>query len=469
MARLIDFEGALMTTWIFQANPKRYDLLADWSDGEVVSWAANQHRDKMQPNDVVLFRLSGKAAGLYATGTIVSTCYEEPNEYGSWKVDVRYDNLIVPPVLRVETDEIAHKNDFRPLLGQEATNFLVPLEVEASINQLLSNRTTFRKPSLRHLSSRTAVLEAIKEYDDLGKDAFLDKYGFGEARNYVLVHEDREYDSKAIAGVACKYQFGVPLLASEFSGGQETVQKKLQSLGFIVRGLKPPTWVRDELLLALDLYLRHGVLDDLRPEVVELSSILNGLPLHPDWRFSPKFRNPNGVSKKLANFQALDPNYKGKSLPHGSEGDRLVWDEFYKRPDDLRKLANSIKEGSRSDVAESPEADEDEADEGRILTRIHRARERNQKLVTKRKLERRKETGGALTCEVCDFDFSAVYGDRGDGFAECHHKIPLAESGSTKTKLQDLAVLCANCHRMIHVRKPTLSVEELRQIISYEA
>ena len=455
-----------MTTWIFQANPNRYDLLADWSDGEVVSWAANQHREKMKPNDAVLFRLSGKAAGLYATGTIVSTCYEKPNEFGSWKVDVRYDNLIVPPVLRVETDEIAHTNDFRPLLGQEATNFVVPHEVGMSINQLLSNRTTVQKPSLSRLSSRLAVLEAIKEYDNLGKETFLEKYGFGEARNYVLVHEEREYDSKAIAGVACKHQFGTPLLAAEFSGGQATVQKKLQSLGFVVRGSRPPTWIRDELILALDLYVRHGWLDDLHPAVQELSEVLNGLPLHPDWRFSPKFRNPNGVCMKLANFQALDPSYSGTGLAAVSAGDRAVWDEFHHKPNELAKLARSIREGSKADEAEVAEEGEDEADEGRILTRIHRARERNQKLVTKRKLERRKETGGALTCEVCDFDFSAVYGNRGDGFAECHHKIPLAESGSTKTKLQDLAVLCANCHRMIHVRKPTISVEHLRQIIS---
>lgn len=318
--------------------------------------------------------------------------------------------------------------------------------------------------TLGKLTSRDAVLKAIKECDDLGKDVFLEKYGFGQARSYVLVYENREYDSKAIAGVALKYQFGTPLLAKDFSGGHSTVQSKLESLGFVVRSSKPPAWTRDEVILALDLYLREGALDDTHPDVQELSSILTGLPLHPGWRYSPLLRNPNGVSMKLQNLRWLDPNQTG-GLKSGSRTDREVWDEFNYRPQELTKLAKSIREGAKNDAAETPEEGEDEADEGRILTRIHRARERKQKLVTKRKLERRKETGGVLTCEVCDFDFSAVYGDRGDGFAECHHKIPLAESGSTKTKLQDLAVLCANCHRMIHVRKPTLTVEELRKII----
>jgi putative restriction endonuclease len=30
------------------------------------------------------------------------------------------------------------------------------------------------------------------------------------------------------------------------------------------------------------------------------------------------------------------------------------------------------------------------------------------------------------------------------------------------TRLEDLALLCANCHRMIHRASPWLSVEELR-------
>ncbi len=458
-----------MTSWIFQANPKRYDLLAEWVDNRVVSWAANQHREKMNIGDVVFFRLSGKSAGLYATGTVTSTCYEEPNEFGVWKVDVRYDRLIFPPILRAETEAIAAANNYRPLIGQEATNFLVPDGVAAAVMKLITTRRDPGKLSLGRLTSREAVLKAIEEYDQLGRDEFLKNHGFGEARSYVLVYEEREYDSKAIAGVACKYQFGSSLSAAEFSGGQATVQKKLQALGFVVRGSRPPTWVRDELILALDLYIRRGWLDDLHPEVQDLSAVLNGLPLHPEWRFSAKFRNPNGVCMKLANFQALDPRYKGTGLADVSAGDQAVWDEFHHRPDELAHLARSIREGSKADEAEHPEDGEDEADEGRILTRIHRARERNQKLVVKRKLERRKETGGALTCEVCDFDFSAFYGDRGDGFAECHHKIPLAESGSTKTRVQDLAVLCANCHRMIHVRKPTLSVEELKRIIGAEA
>jgi hypothetical protein len=50
-----------------------------------------------------------------------------------------------------------------------------------------------------------AVRQAIAEFDSLGRDSFLNTYGFGKARGYFLVHNGQAYDSKAIAGVAHRY------------------------------------------------------------------------------------------------------------------------------------------------------------------------------------------------------------------------------------------------------------------------
>lgn len=95
---------------------------------------------------------------------------------------------------------------------------------------------------LSDLSSRQAVLDAIAECDRLGRDAFLSKYGFRRSVSYFLVHEGREYDSKAIVGAAHGYQFPAtgPLGAKQFSGGEKTVRRKLQELGFDVRVLEKP-------------------------------------------------------------------------------------------------------------------------------------------------------------------------------------------------------------------------------------
>src|SRR5262245_27280539 len=82
-----------------------------------------------------------------------------------------------------------------------------------------------------------AVRRALDEYDRLGPDRFLTKYGYGRAKEYCIEREGRRYDSKAIAGVAHGYAHlsGRPLLARQFSGGEEQLAKRLRRLGFDVR------------------------------------------------------------------------------------------------------------------------------------------------------------------------------------------------------------------------------------------
>jgi MoxR-like ATPase len=90
--------------------------------------------------------------------------------------------------------------------------------------------------SLVLLASREAVLQAISEFDELGREGFLSKYGYGPARGYFLEHEGRFYDSKAIVGAAVGFEHPErgPLKRTEFSGGEDTVRPKLQELGFDV-------------------------------------------------------------------------------------------------------------------------------------------------------------------------------------------------------------------------------------------
>lgn len=98
-------------------------------------------------------------------------------------------------------------------------------------------------PSL-NLTKPQAVLQAVTEFNELGRDAFLAKYGFGKAREYfLLINGQQYYDSKAIAGVAHGYEHpkSGPLHPSVFSGGEQTVRRALQSLGFtVVKGVPPP-------------------------------------------------------------------------------------------------------------------------------------------------------------------------------------------------------------------------------------
>ena len=104
--------------------------------------------------------------------------------------------------------------------------------------------------------------------------------------------------------------------------------------------------------------------------------------------------------------------------------------------------------------------------EGRLKLVEHFQRERNREIIKAKKQQVLRATG-CLTCEVCGFDFARVYGHLGRGFCEVHHKVPLAEVGTeVTTKLEDLAILCANCHRMVHRTNPFKSIEELKQLVT---
>lgn len=90
--------------------------------------------------------------------------------------------------------------------------------------------------AISELTDRLAVIAAVEEFDLIGKEAFLDRYGFGPSDKYVMVIDGRMYDSKAIVGAAFGYQYPEqgPLRPDEFSGGKATVVRLLQSLGFDV-------------------------------------------------------------------------------------------------------------------------------------------------------------------------------------------------------------------------------------------
>lgn len=94
---------------------------------------------------------------------------------------------------------------------------------------------------LAELTDPDAVLHAIAEYDELGETKFLDKYGRGPARGYLLEYGGRFYPSKAIAVAAHDHQTGTRSTGNPFSGGKNHAAARLERLGFTVHGPGSPT------------------------------------------------------------------------------------------------------------------------------------------------------------------------------------------------------------------------------------
>lgn len=159
----------------------------------------------------------------------------------------------------------------------------------------------------------------------------------------------------------------------------------------------------------------------------------------------------------------------------------VIGDEPYRiDPQSLRRMRRLTPESaailddcleSPLSAQESPNAhrlEPDELDfaeeEGRVRLRLHKIRERDPALVKRKKAEAMR-LYGALKCEICGFDFHETYGPLGQGFIECHHVVPLSQrQAPSRTRLRDLSLVCANCHRILH--RASCTMQELRSLVN---
>lgn len=161
---------------------------------------------------------------------------------------------------------------------------------------------------LAELTDPSAINRAMDEFDQLGREAFLTKYRFGRSRNYFVVRNGKQYDSKAIAGAAYGMQHPErgPLRHQEFSGGDATVRRRLEELGFTVQSQQAtsePVSALFERILELqssfsaentpEMQLRGQLVRDSGRSAVR--SLVEGIN---DVSFRPSFEGRDGTGRK---------------------------------------------------------------------------------------------------------------------------------------------------------------------------
>ncbi|KRF42531.1 hypothetical protein ASH01_17055 [Terrabacter sp. Soil811] len=226
-------------------------------------------------------------------------------------------------------------------------------------------------------------------------------------------------------------------------------------------------WTYDEIVLACELVADNGWkgLRAHHQPVIDLSNLLIAAPIHPVAGRDANFRSPSSVQRKTFDIATQHDDYTGTPT-RGNKLDRQVLLKFQADPVRMRQLAAEIRTTIESGYLvtvpdDEIEAGEISAPEGRLVVAKHLRRERNPRL-RRAKIKAVKGAGKRVACEVCGFDFEAAYGALGRDYIEAHHILPLHASGPTQTRLADLALLCANCHRMIHRSSPWLTPVELR-------
>lgn len=107
------------------------------------------------------------------------------------------------------------------------------------------------------------------------------------------------------------------------------------------------------------------------------------------------------------------------------------------------------------------------AKEGGLKLLLHLVKERNSKIISIKKNQAL--VNNKLYCEVCTFSFPKTFNK---DYIECHHLTRIGDPiGERETTLDDLALVCANCHRMLHSKfeGKYLSLNELREVLEKDS
>lgn len=180
------------------------------------------------------------------------------------------------------------------------------------------------------------------------------------------------------------------------------------------------------------------------------------------------------IKTSVQNSHLLPPSERTLVLGRGKgwPGQFPLWyalqPENKKFTDKVRNLINSKSHNPDPDFTFEDITDIDLLDatpEGRKTLVTHTSRERSSRLI-RRKKESALSMYGCLKCEVCGFNFEEIYGDIGINFCEVHHIKPLSETDdSVITTIDDLAIVCSNCHRMIHRIRPVPNIDEFKSLL----
>ena len=179
------------------------------------------------PGDLILVRYAkhGRAIGIVYRNDYATEQSAQARLHAVWLNRSSVPNLL--PALQTMGFSHAHNiaDTFFAHNAYQPTHRLI---------RRLRNDGAPRPDSVRGLT-RDAVLRAIGEFDELGRDAFLARYAYAGGRTLWIAHDGRRYDMKAVwaaAHVAPGTQVPVPM--PEPNHSRTVVMPQLEALGFAI-------------------------------------------------------------------------------------------------------------------------------------------------------------------------------------------------------------------------------------------
>ena len=177
-----------------------------------------------------------------------------------------------------------------------------------------------------------------------------------------------------------------------------------------------------------------------------------------------EFIDRHDLSIRQEYVQEDPSNYPFQISPKNSNNSKVTLKQGKYLSACTNKLFTLLQESSEIEISNKGEdiaKSHDNHAEGKRLSKEISFFARNPGLVRKAKRLY------GYKCQACGFEFKNKYGEFGEDYIECHHENVLSErpkedwSEEVKTSIEDVKVLCSNCHRMIHHKRPALSFQEL--------
>jgi hypothetical protein len=147
--------------WLFQANPRYYDLSAVLETahvGDQNGWVVTRYKDEMHGGDTVILWQSGREAGIYATGELSGEPYqrdwqpteqelkERPYRKAEWRVDFTYTRILNEPVSRQSLRNHPVLGNMQVVRAPTGSNFRVTPEEWAAIQKLIQKSDSLECP-----------------------------------------------------------------------------------------------------------------------------------------------------------------------------------------------------------------------------------------------------------------------------------------------------------------------------------
>ncbi|MDR0654463.1 MAG: EVE domain-containing protein, partial [Synergistaceae bacterium] len=128
-------------TWIFQGNPEHYDVVGEVESLDKIPWIVNQHKKEIKSGDKAYIWVSGKDAGIVATGKIL--CDPGMKDFGTdgflSGVDIQIERKLTRSRVRREVLKKDERTKSLAILRMpQGTNFLVNKEEEEVIESIIN-------------------------------------------------------------------------------------------------------------------------------------------------------------------------------------------------------------------------------------------------------------------------------------------------------------------------------------------